>query len=195
MEAAGARCSSFDGDRGPAAVSGALRARFAGAAIGVLLLIGTAAAQDVTEPALKAAFIYNFAKFTEWPEALPTAQPWELCVLGDPAVGEALTRVVKGRELAGHALRVSPLTPGEPRRVCHVLYLSGVTARQAAQVVDGLRDQPVLTISDISGFTELGGIAQCYFDQGQLRFSVHRASAARARLQISSRLLLLARLE
>ena len=77
--------------------------------------------------------------------------------------------------------------------LCHVLYVSGVTAGQAAQLVAGLRDVPVLTISDLEGFTELGGIAQFFFEHGQLRFSVQVGSAKRARLQISSRLLALAK--
>ena len=135
----------------------------------------TAAAQDVTEPALKAAFIYNFAKFTEWPaDAMTTGEPLVLCVLGDAAIGEALERAVKGRTLAGHSIGVSQAAPdGRPREGCHILYVSGVTASQAAKVVAGLRDAPVLTISDVEGFTQLGGIAQFFFEHGQLRFNVH----------------------
>jgi len=161
------------------------------AAIAVLLLTrGPAAAQDVTEPALKAAFIFNFAQFTEWPaDVLPASEPVVLCVLGDPAVGDALVRTVKGRYLRGHSLAVRDVARARPERVCHVLYLSGVTAAQAAESIDGLRDVPVLTISDIERFTELGGIAQFSFEHGRLRFSVRFESVKRARLEISSRLL------
>jgi len=166
------------------------------AAIAILLLTPMpAAAQDVTEPVLKAAFIYNFAKFTEWPAGVvPAGGPLLFCVLGDAATGEALAGAVKGRTLAGHIMEVSQSAPdGPPRGECHVLYLSGVTASQAATLVTGLRDAPVLTISDVDGFTQLGGIAQFFFDHGQLRFNVDAESARRARLQISSRLLGLAR--
>ena len=163
--------------------------------IAILLLTPmAAAAQDVTEPALKAAFIYNFAKFTEWPaDAVGTGAPLVLCVLGDAAIGEALERVVKGRTLAGHSISVSKAPPGRPLEACHIAYVSGVTASQAAEVVAGVRDAPVLTISDVEGFTKLGGIAQFFFEHGQLRFDVKLASAKRARLQISSKLLALAR--
>ena len=122
------------------------------AALALLLLMPLpAAAQDVTEPALKAAFIYNFAKFTEWPaDVMTTAAPLHLCVLGDPAIGDALERVVQGRTLAGHSIEVSQAeSAGPPRAGCHILYVSGVTAEQAAKVVAGLRDAPVLTISDV----------------------------------------------
>ena len=154
------------------------------AAIAILLLTPMpAAAQDVTEPALKAAFIYNFAKFTEWPaDVMPAGEPLLFCVLGDAAIGEALARAVKGRTLAGHIMEVSQSAPdGPPRGGCHVLYLSGVTASQAATLVAGLRDAPVLTISDVEGFTQLGGIAQFFFEHGQLRFNVHaRVGQARS---------------
>jgi hypothetical protein len=165
------------------------------ATIGILLLtFMKAAAQDVTEPALKAAFIYNFAKFTEWPEnAMTVGEPLVLCVVGDAAIGEALERAVMGRTLLGRTMGVSqPALDGRSRDACHVLYLSGLTAGQAAKLVAGLRDSPVLTISDAEGFTDAGGIAQFFFEHGQLRFNVHLESAKRARLRISSRLLALA---
>ena len=164
--------------------------------IAILLLMGPwASAQDVTEPALKAAFIYSFAKFTEWPaDVVPrAAEPFVLCVLGDAAVGDALERLVKGRALAGHSMAVSHVAPAGPQSMCHVLYLSGVSASQAAQLVARHRDVPVLTISDVEGFTDVGGIAQFFFEQGQLRFTIHVGSAKRAHLQISSNLLALAR--
>jgi uncharacterized protein DUF4154 len=153
-----------------------------------------AAAQDVTESALKAAFIFNFAKFTEWPAGvMVTGEPLVLCVLGDAAIGEALERAVKSRTVLGHPMDVSQAaSSGPPREGCHILYVSGVTASQAAKLVAGLRDAPVLTMSDADGFTQVGGIAQFFFVQGQLRFNVHLESAKRARLRISSRLLALA---
>lgn len=166
------------------------------AVIAILLLTPVpAAAQDVTEPALKAAFIYSFAKFTEWPaDAIAPGRPLQLCVLGDAAIGEALERAVKGRMLAGHAMDVSQVPPaGVPRGACHILYVTGVTADQAAKLVAPLSDAAVLTISDVEGFTRVGGIAQFFFERGQLRFSIQNESARRARLHISSRLLTLAK--
>jgi hypothetical protein len=149
-----------------------------------------ASAQDVTEPALKAAFIYNLAKFTEWPvDVMPAGEPLRFCVLGDAALAEALIRAVKGRTLAGHIMEVSQSAlDGPPRRGCHILYLAGVTTSQAATLVAGLRDVPVLTISDVEDSHNWEDRA-ALFDHGQLRFNVDDEAARRARLQISSRLL------
>lgn len=162
------------------------------AAITILLLMrGAAFAQDVTESALKAAFIYNFVRFTEWPDNFPAAEPFVMCVFGDVAVGDALERTVKDRELAGHRILVSRTAVAGPKQACHVLYLSGAMANQRAQLVAGLRDAPVLTISDIGGFKEVGGMVQFFFENGQLRFSIQLESATRARLRISWKLLML----
>jgi hypothetical protein len=113
-------------------------------------------------------------------------------VVGDAAVADALERLVKGRVLAGHNMAVQK-SPSGPEKACHVLYVSGVTAVQATQVIAKQRDLPVLTISDVEGFTELGGIAQFFFEHGLLRFSIDVVSAKRAHLQISSNLLALAK--
>jgi hypothetical protein len=148
----------------------------------------------VTEPALKAVYIYNFAKFTEWPvDNVSAREPLVMCVLGDPAVGHELARAVKGRQVAGRRMSVLQLTVEGPQQACHILYVSGVTATQAGQLVAKVGQAPVLTLSDIEGFTALGGIGQFFFENGRLRFKVHIESMKRARLQISSRLLALAK--
>jgi hypothetical protein len=169
--------------------------RIARATIAALLLARALAfAQDVTEPALKAAFIYNFAKFTEWPaDAVPPSEPFVMCVIGDADVGGELERTVKGRVLAGHRILVSIVPATGPQRPCHVLYVSGVPAEQAGQIVAALSNAPVLTISDIAGFTQRGGMAQFFFENSQLRFGIRGESATRARLRISSKLLTLAK--
>jgi hypothetical protein len=169
-------------------------ARWGPAAIaGLVLIASSVAAQSVTEPALKAAFIYNFARFTDWPaDPASGREPFLLCVVGDAAVGAALVRAVHDRTLGGHVLSVAITTAGEPPPTCRLLYISGVPAARAAQMLAGLRDVPVLTIGDLEEFIELGGVAKFFFEYGQLRFSVDRASATRAQLRISSKLLALA---
>jgi hypothetical protein len=163
--------------------------------IGALLLTEVAiSAQDVTESALKAAFVYNFAKFTEWPaDAVPAAGPFVMCVVGDVHLGEELERTVKGRVVAGRSIAVSVLAPIAPQGACHVLYVSRITADEAAQIVAALSNAPVLTISDIPGFARRGGMAQFFFENSQLRFGIRAESATRARLRISSKLLVLAK--
>jgi len=158
-----------------------------------LLCASAAQAQDVTEPSLKAAFVYNFAKFIEWPsDALPAATSFTACVLGDGPVLDALERTVKGRLLSGRSVSVSRVTVDGPLRSCHLLYVSGVTAAQASAVVLVVKGAPVLTISDIDDFTPLGGIAHVFVENGRMRFELNLDRAKLSRLQLSSKLLTLA---
>lgn len=167
--------------------------RLAVATIAVTLFMPLAAfPQDVTEPALKAGFIYSFMKFTEWPEPLTGSDPVVICVLGDSAVADALERVVKGRELAGRRMTVTVVAVSGPLKTCRALYVSGLTASQRAPLLAGLHASPVLTISDAAGFIEAGGMAQIFFERGYPRFNIGLPAVKRSRLQMSSKLLSLA---
>ena len=164
------------------------------APLAMALLCRTVAfAQDVTEPALKAAFIYNFARFTTWPADTPAGDAFTICVLNDSAVAEALRRAVVGKSLTERPIAVSVVASGAPKRACRVLYMAGLPAGEAATVVADLHEAPVLTISNIDDFASAGGMTQFFFEHGQLRFRIHLESAKRAGLQISSRLLIMAR--
>jgi hypothetical protein len=159
----------------------------------MLAVIGmVAVAQDVTGPALKAVYVYNFAKFTEWPAETPAGEPFVMCVHGDDAVGDALERAVLGRMLSARRIVVTRVTAADPKQGCRILYLSNTTAARAGQVIAELRDLPVLTISDIEGFIGVGGITEFFFEHGALRFRIDLGAAKRARLQISSKLLIIA---
>ena len=159
----------------------------------VLLGRTVARAQDVTEPALKAAFIYNFARFTTWPTEAQVGDSFVICVLNDAAVAQALQRAVVGRSLTERPVVVTAVGAAASKRACRVLYVAGLPVAQVAGIVAELREVPVLTISNIAGFASAGGMTQFFFEHGQLRFRIHLESAKRAGLQISSRLLIMAR--
>jgi hypothetical protein len=163
----------------------------------LLLLVcssaGRVEAQDVTEVTLKGAFLFNFARFTEWPaDALQPDTTVSACVFGDRAVADAFAKTVKGKQLAGRAIAVTTIAANESIPPCHLLYLSGVAEARIAEIVSTLRDTPVLTVSDSDTFTKRGGIVQIFVESGKMKFRINSRSARRARLQLSSRLLALA---
>jgi hypothetical protein len=169
--------------------------RLAGAIFAAFLLcVSTGRAQDVTEPSLKAAFTYNFAKFTEWPQdILPATATFTACVLGDGPILDALERTVKDRQLSGRGISVSQVHIEDGKlRSCHLLYVSGVTPAKVAAIAAALHGAPVLTVSDIDDFCELGGIAQMFVENGKMRFDLNLEVAKHSRLQLSSKLLALA---
>jgi uncharacterized protein DUF4154 len=152
-----------------------------------------AEADVASDVAVKAAFLYNFAKFTQWP-ALPPAAPLVLCVLGDDAVGDALTDTIRGQQIDGHGLEVRRLSPGAAPQSCHVLFAAGSGVQGASPMLDSVRLLPILTVSDGSGFAKATGMIELFVDGGHMRFAVNVDSVQRSGLHLSSRLLGLARI-
>jgi hypothetical protein len=159
-------------------------------------------AQTATAAALTSAFLFNFAKFTEWPsDALAPGQRIALCVVGDNAVADALELTIKGHAIESHELTVQVVpwsgTPGADAsalRSCHLLYMSGLDGKRTLQLLESVKAAPVLTASDADRFAELGGVAQLILENGRMRFAINAAAAQRARLQLSSKLLSIAHL-
>jgi hypothetical protein len=173
--------------------SGSRRCFAAAVLAAFVLCTSTGRAQNVTESSLKAAFIYNIAKFTEWPpDVLPPTATFTACVLGDNSTGDAFGRIVKDRQLSGRPITVSEVQPGVKLRACHLLYVSGVNQSQLTAIMTTVRGAPVLTISDLDDFVRGGGVAQLFMESGKIRFDINLDSAKDSRLQLSSKLLALA---
>jgi YfiR/HmsC-like len=152
-------------------------------------------AQTATAAELTSAYLYNFAKFTEWPsETLVQGERIAMCVVGDSAVADALGQTVKGRAIEGHELTVALVKADASFRACHLLYVSGLDEKRSLQLIESVKAAPVLTASDAAGFAERGGVAQFILEDGHMRFAINVAAAQRARLQLSSKLLSLARI-
>lgn len=165
-------------------------------ALAVLLALSTGAgarAQTASAPALTAAFLYNFALFTEWPaDALPAKAPLVLCVADQPKVARALKEATKGRDVGGHAFSVRTIELNGPVLECHLLYADRLDARGAAALLAKIKGAPILSVSDFSSFAQLGGIAHLFLEGGRMRFAVNLDAANRTKLRLSSRLLSLA---
>jgi hypothetical protein len=153
-------------------------------------------AQTATAAALTSAFLFNFAKFTEWPsDALAPGQRIALCVVGDNAVADALELTIKGHAIENHELTVQLLqADASDLRSCHLLYMSGFDGKRTRQLLESVKAAPVFTASDADQFAELGGVAQLILENGRMRFAINVAAAQRARLQLSSKLLSIAHL-
>jgi hypothetical protein len=149
----------------------------------------------VTAPALKAAFLYNFANFAEWPASfLAPGQRLSLCVVGDSAVADALEQAIKGRTVDDHELTVEVVKADGPIRSCHLLYIGGLDKRRAGELLDSLKDTSIFTVSDLDQFAEMGGVAGLILENGRMRFAVNVSAALRAHLKISAKLLSLAQI-
>jgi hypothetical protein len=163
-------------------------------AIAVVAALSAApAAQPVAAPALKAAFLYNFVKFAEWP-GLAAAAPIAACVVGDEGIADALAETVRGRNIDGHGLEVSRPESGAAWRLCHLLFIADAQSAQFARGKASIGGVPVLTVSDGKDFSRSGGMIELYLEGGQIRFAINVDAAERSGLRLSSRLLGLARI-
>jgi hypothetical protein len=173
--------------------SGRIERLVATATIAVCAFTSLASAEGLTAAALRAAFLYNFAKVSQWPaDALAPGQRLSLCVVGDAAVADALGQTIKGHAIEDHELMVTVLKVDESSSGCHLLYVSASEIKRAAALLLGAKRAPVFTVSDADGFAESGGVAQLIVENGRMRFAVNVAAAHRTRLNISSQLLSLA---
>ena len=146
-----------------------------------------------SEYQVKAAFLYNFVKFVEWP-ATPAAQegPIEICVLGKDPFGGALERVVEGKTVNDRALVIRHFGDIAAARSCQVLFVSTSEAGRVSEIVKAVRGWSVLTVSEINRFSERGGIINFLMEGQRVRFRINTKMAASAGLTISSKLLELA---
>jgi len=157
------------------------------------VLAAPLAAQTAAISKVKAAFLYNFAKFAEWPaDSLPPGERLQLCVVGDDAVADALEETIKGRAIEGHELSVRVVGNDAMVRTCHLVYVDGRDSRRSSALIAALKGTPILSVGDGEKFAELGGVAQLVLEQDRMRFAVNVTAVERSRLRLSSKLLSLA---
>jgi hypothetical protein len=169
--------------------------RLAAGWLAALLLAAAPAAlhaQRVEEYRLKAAVIYNLAKFVDWPDEAfsDPAAPLVVCVLGNDPFGAALDETLKGHMIGRHAAvarRIGDVSPG-----CHVLFVATSEAKRLPAIVERLHDASVLTVGEMAAFTDQGGMIGLTTESEHVRFEVNLPAAERAHLKISARVMALA---
>jgi hypothetical protein len=148
-----------------------------------------------TEYQVKAAYLYNFLKFVEWPgDPLASTQgQWIIGIVGDNPFDNQLEQVVAGKTVQGHELQVRRFQPGEDIRGCHILFISASEKKRLPAMLVALTGSSVLTVADMDHFTESGGMIQFVMEAKRVRFVIDVGASSRARLKVSSKLLSLAR--
>ena len=153
-------------------------------------------AQDAhSEYQVKAAYLFNFLKFVEWPEgAFPDPlAPIVIGIVGDDPFGDALPQVVVGKTVQGRDLVIRKYRVGEDLRASLILFISASEKKRLPQLLAGLHGSNVLTVADFEGFLEEGGMIQLFSENNRVRFAINVDAAVRAKLKLNSKLLSLAR--
>jgi len=145
---------------------------------------------QVDERALKAAYLFNFIQFTQWP--VPPDEPFRLCVLGRTPLDEQLAQLEGKPVLGGLHVSVRHVGARESLGNCHALYLDDSQRSQVDEVLGKLGTAPVLTVTDSDGLADRGLMIEIHKHDARLGFEVNLKTARRANISFSARLLKLA---
>ena len=148
---------------------------------------------DAREYQVKAAFVYNFALYVEWPTSDTGGQkPHTVCVLGTTTVGRLLEGL-SGKTVKNRRLVVRQITEIEDAGDCDILFIGTAERINLPSILEAVRTRNVLTISDMERFTHAGGMIGFVTRDNKVVFEINLKQAQRSRLRISSQLLKLAR--
>ena len=151
-------------------------------------------AQTFNEYHVKAAFLYTFAKFVEWPpQAFPSSSSaMTICVLGEDPFGSFLDDAVRGKAVGDRPVAVYRLTELPAGRECQILFIAASEHIRMPAVLASVATRGVLTVGDTAQFAAQGGIISLRLEGERIRLSVNLTAAEKAKLRISSRVLSLA---
>ena len=155
---------------------------------------GICQAQAFNEYQVKAAFLYTFAKFVEWPpQAFPSpSNAMTICVLGEDPFGGFLDDAVRGKTIGNRPLVVYRLANLRAAGECHILFIAASERNRMPALLASVATPGVLTVGDTAEFTAQGGVIGLRLDGDRIRLQVNLTAAEKAKLRISSRLLSLA---
>lgn len=170
------------------------RLLFAVACLFLLAHPQPALSQDsALEHAVKAAYLYKFAPFVEWPSpgAEFPAGTFTICVVGDADTGNLLLQVANGQQVNSHPIVVRQFAQINSNPGCSILYAAG-SPDDVARDLAAVRGMPVLTVTNGNPTPAASGMISFVLQDGHVRFDIDTAAAASAGLVISSKLLNLA---
>ncbi|HXJ39060.1 MAG TPA: YfiR family protein, partial [Bryobacteraceae bacterium] len=167
--------------------------------IGIRMLQGmvltlTAFAQPVHEYHVKAAFLFNFARFVEWPPQTFKSEttPWHICILGRDPFGDALSEATAGRVVLGRPFALIGISDTSHAGDCQILFVSSSERRHLRSTLAELSTAGILTVGESEGFAAQGGIVNFKVEDGKVRLEINIEAAGQAHLRISSKVLNLA---
>jgi hypothetical protein len=148
-----------------------------------------------SEDQVMAAFLFNFARYVEWPKDAfdDRRSPVKICVLGADEFADVVLKTVSGKSIDKRSVAVRPIPNFDPSGDCHILFIGRRSTASHADAVVALRGQSVFSVADQEGFASAGGIANFLRADNRVRFEINPTAARKVGLKISSRLLRLAK--
>lgn len=153
------------------------------------------AQQSADESQIKAAFLFNFGKFVEWPETAASAKaPLTICVAGNDEVSRALEQLTAGKAINSKAVKVMLVRSLDISASCQILFIGRAAGKDKKTLLERTQHAPVLTVGEEEDFAGQGGILNLVQEKSRIYFEINQEAAARSGLRISSKLLALAQI-
>jgi uncharacterized protein DUF4154 len=152
---------------------------------------GALSAPPAAEYQVKAAYLFNFGQFVEWPPQAydsPSA-PFVIGIVGEDPFGKVIDEAVAGERLGGHPLVVRRFRNPEDISACNILFIGRSEAGRLAETLKALQGRSVLTVTDITGPEQQGAIIVLINENNRIRMRIDVAAARANNLVISSKLL------
>ncbi len=151
------------------------------------------AAWALDEDAIEIGYLYNFAKFVEWPAKVENraGQPWTFCVLGDEII-KTVAVMLADKQVRQKPISVVNAKHGSDWEGCQVAFVSASEGWRVGTMLKEARNRPILTVSDAEGFVAQGGMIGLVRDGDKIRFEINLAAAEQAGLKIGAQLAKLA---
>jgi hypothetical protein len=159
-------------------------------ALACVLVPSAASGQARDEYEIKAAFLFNFTKFVEWPPDDETVRT--ICIYGDDPFGSTIDRLTRGKTVHGRSIEVRRLRQASEATGCHVAFVRSEEREKAAAMLDAVRGRPVLTVSEQGQFGDMGGVVYLETSDHRVEVVISAIAAEAAGLKISAKLMTLA---
>jgi hypothetical protein len=153
-------------------------------------------AGDLNEYQVKAAFLFNFAKFIEWPAGTYSSPqgPFSICIFGKDPFGKILDDALAGKSMNNHPVAILRPKDDSDLRHCQMVFVSASESRSYAEILEKVRGTSVLLVGETDGFAAAGGMIEFLLQDNHVRFAINPDATQRAGLKCSSSLLALAKI-
>jgi hypothetical protein len=156
---------------------------------------GSPPRDPLPEYPVKAAFLYHFVEFVEWPEASPLPPATvTIGVLGRDPFGDVLDKAILQKLPAGRTLVIRRFARASDLEPCAILFISSSEMPHLPEILARLQGAPVLTVGEADRFARHGGMIGFFLEDNRVRLEVNRFAVEKAGLRVSSKLLAVARL-
>jgi hypothetical protein len=141
---------------------------------------------------VKAAFLYSFGRYVEWPKDAfaEHSGAFILGVCGEDSFGQILDRIAQAKTIQGHKIIIQKMTTIEELQPCHILFISrSIPPEQQSSIIKKTQDKPTLLVGEVPGFAERGGGINFFLEGGTVRFEINVEAIKQEKLMLDAKLL------